>query len=298
MSFGKQDTLQRSHSILDDINLLLVAVIWGSSYVTTKQVLFVVPIFFFIFLRFMLSAVIMAGVFWGKIRQIDLRSLKVGFILGLFLSVIFVFEISGIRYTSAANAGFIISLAVVLTPLVESFTMQRRPAPLLIGAAITSFFGCALLTVHNGMSPRLGDVLILGAAFARAIQVTYSGKLTQGQNFDETSLSTVQFFTVGMMGGVLGLLLGESFAALTNVSTIDWLIIIYLAVLGTCFSFLIQLRSIRRTSPTRVGILLGTEPVFAAIFAVAFGSTSLGLQDWIGGGLIIASAYLARSVRY
>lgn len=282
---------------VEDLGLLMVAAIWGSSYVTTKHVLFVLPIFLFVVLRFSLSAVLMAGVFWQNIRRIDRETLKIGIILGIFLSVIFVLEISGIHYTSAANAGFIISLAIILTPLVEAIAMRRMPAPILIGCAVVSLIGCALLTIRAGFVPRLGDVLILGAALARAIQVTYSGSLTKGRQYDESVLTTVQITTVAATAVILALVRGEFAISLSTLSTSTWLIILYLAVFGTCFAFYVQLRAIRRTSPTRVGILLGTEPVFAAIFAVAFGSSELGIKEWLGGGLIVASAYVARTVK-
>ncbi|PDY44010.1 EamA family transporter [Bacillus pseudomycoides] len=46
--------------------------------------------------------------------------------------------------------------------------------------------------------------------------------------------------------------------------------------------------------PTRVGLLLGTEPVFAALFAVIIGDEHLSLLQWIGGTLIVIATYYGR----
>lgn len=52
---------------------------------------------------------------------------------------------------------------------------------------------------------------------------------------------------------------------------------------------------IRKTSPTRVGLLLGTEPIFAALFAVIIGDEHVSLLlQWIGGTLIVIATYYGR----
>jgi drug/metabolite transporter (DMT)-like permease len=43
---------------------------------------------------------------------------------------------------------------------------------------------------------------------------------------------------------------------------------------------------------TRAAIVMTTEPVFAAAFAVALGSDVLGWRMVVGGGLILAAMYL------
>ncbi|WKB37311.1 DMT family transporter [Terrilactibacillus sp. S3-3] len=84
--------------------------------------------------------------------------------------------------------------------------------------------------------------------------------------------------------------------SLFSASPTFWLLTIYLAFFCTLLAFYIQLAMIRRTSPTRVGLLLGTEPLFAALFAVFVGGEHLTSQEWIGGLLIVASAYFGRHI--
>jgi drug/metabolite transporter (DMT)-like permease len=45
-----------------------------------------------------------------------------------------------------------------------------------------------------------------------------------------------------------------------------------------------------------VGLLLGTEPLFGALFAVCFGGESLSAAGMLGGGLIVVATYWGRQL--
>ena len=108
-----------SRSVLfADLLLLAVALVWGSSYGIVKEALLVYPVLGLIALRFALTFVLLSP----ALRA--LRGLTRGEALavlgaGVLLLCIFVAETFGVRHTHAANAAFLISLCVVLTPLVE-----------------------------------------------------------------------------------------------------------------------------------------------------------------------------------
>lgn len=61
----------------------------------------------------------------------------------------------------------------------------------------------------------------------------------------------------------------------------------YLVVICTVFPFFIQMWAVRKTSPTRVSLLLGTEPVWAAIIGVAIAGDRLGPTGIIGVALVL-----------
>ena len=54
-------------------------------------------------------------------------------------------------------------------------------------------------------------------------------------------------------------------------------------------AFYVQNWALSRISPTRVSLLMGSEPLFGALFAVLWLSEELSLQAWIGGLLIVAA---------
>jgi drug/metabolite transporter (DMT)-like permease len=149
-----------------DISLLLVALIWGTTYVASKDIVSNVPVMQFIFIRFLITALLMLPLTIDAIRKADRTTWIAGVVFGLFLFAIFTLETYGVANTSAANAGFIISLFAVMVPLIHSIIYKRRPKMTLLIAIFLSVLGTALLTLH-GYHINIGDFLVLGAAFCR-----------------------------------------------------------------------------------------------------------------------------------
>jgi drug/metabolite transporter (DMT)-like permease len=69
--------------------------------------------------------------------------------------------------------------------------------------------------------------------------------------------------------------------------------VIYLVLACTLFAFFAQNFAIKRSSPTRVGLLMGSEPAFGALFASVWLGEAVSAAGWIGGGLIVAASLMA-----
>ena len=69
-----------------------------------------------------------------------------------------------------------------------------------------------------------------------------------------------------------------------------------LALIGTAFAFGIQLYAVRASSSTRVAIIMSTEPVFAALFAVLAMKEQISVFQGIGGLLIVAASFGGRAL--
>lgn len=95
------------------------------------------------------------------------------------------------------------------------------------------------------------------------------------------------------MGGLSLGMLGPSALNLTFPINF-WILTLYLAIFGALLAFYIQLIMIRKTSPTRAGLLMGTEPVFAVLFTVIVRGEYLSWIQWIGGALIVIATYYGR----
>ncbi|QSO55191.1 DMT family transporter [Alicyclobacillus curvatus] len=275
-----------------DISLLLVALVWGTTYVASKDVVSSVPVMQFLFIRFLLTTVLMLPLTFGAIRKADRYTWLTGIIFGLFLLAIFTLETYGVASTSAANAGFIISLFAVMVPLIQSLVYRKRPKMTLLGAVIVSVLGTALLTLH-GYHINTGDFLVLGAAFFRAVQMTFTKKLTDGKEMNSGALTTIQLGVVAVGAGVITTLQHPSYLHLT---ISFWLITGYLAVFATMFAFFVQLTMIRRTSPSRVAVLMSSEPIFAALASVSLLGEHLSVAAIIGGACIVIGMLWARKL--
>lgn len=79
-------------------------------------------------------------------------------------------------------------------------------------------------------------------------------------------------------------------------SPVFWSATLYLIGACTIFAFWVQNHAVRHRSPTHVALLMGSEPVFGALFALIWLGERLTPQVWLGGGLIVVASLWA-SVR-
>ena len=68
-----------------------------------------------------------------------------------------------------------------------------------------------------------------------------------------------------------------------------WGAVLLTAVLATAVAYVVQTWAQRRLSPTRVGVLLATEPVFAVLVAVWLADEIVTWQLVAGGSLVVAA---------
>jgi len=300
---GRMSELRRTDPIL-----LLVAVVWGSSYLSAQTAVSALPVLLVLFARYALSALACLGlVAVGRgPRRWTRDELRVGLPLGMTQAAVLVVETYGVAHTSAANAGLIISLTIVLTPLLDRGGRGAGPGgrggrggraglpPAFFAAAGVCVVAVGLLMSGDGFhAPRLGDLLMLGAALVRAVHVVLVGRLTRRRAVRPLHLTTVQTFVgtaLFLPAGALGL------PTLVRADGSTWAQLVYLALFCSVFAFLAQTWAVQRTSASRASLLLGTEPVWAMAVGIALGGERLTALMALGAALMVAGTYWGQAV--
>ncbi|MDR5733788.1 EamA family transporter [Caballeronia sp. LZ025] len=281
--------------LISDLMLLAVAVVWGSSYGIAKSALAYYPVLGLLALRFGITFVLLLPAL-RPMRHVNLRTLSGLTGAGLLLLTIFLCETFGLLLTRAANAAFLIGLCVVLTPLVEWSLLKRRPARIEWIAVAVSLLGAWLLTGDGALTLGRGDLLILAAAVLRAITVCVTKQLMRDAALPPLTVTAVQSGAVAFGSGAAALMLSP--AQWQHVPSIAghltfWGCVLYLVLACTLFAFFAQNYGIKHSSPTRVALLMGSEPAFGALFACLWLGEKISLTAWAGGGLIVAASLLA-----
>ncbi|WP_148714310.1 DMT family transporter [Chitinolyticbacter meiyuanensis] len=280
---------------LADLMLLLVAVVWGTSYGVAKSALAFYPVLGFLAVRFCLTFVLLLPTLRELAAERGQQALKAGLPLGLILLCIFLCETFGVALTSASNAAFLISLTVVLTPFVEWLLLRRRPDSQAFVVAGISLIGAWLLTASVEFGRfNIGDGLMLAAALLRALMVSATQRLTAGKTMSMLTLTAIQSGVVGSGSLIVAtLMLPHGLPALPHQPAF-WIATIYLVLFCTIFAFFAQNYGVRHTgSPSRVSLLMGSEPVFGALFAAFWLGERLAPEAWLGGALIVGAALWA-----
>ncbi|CAD6545055.1 hypothetical protein LMG27952_04243 [Paraburkholderia hiiakae] len=277
-----------------DLLLVAVALIWGTSYGVVKGVLLVYPVLGLLALRFGITFVLLSPSLRG-LRHVMWRD-RIGVLgAGLLLLGIFLAETFGVSLTNASNAAFLISLCVVLTPLVEWAWLKRAPRPVEWAAAGVSLLGALLLTGgHVAASP--GDLLVLLAALLRALTTCAVKRVMKSGAVPPLTVTAVQSAVVAIGCAALALTVAPAqWQPLPHWQGhgVFWGSVIYLVAGCTLFAFFVQNYAVSRSSPTRVALLMGSEPVFGALFACVWLGERLTLPAWIGGMLIVAASLFA-----
>ena len=271
-----------------DALLLLVAFIWGSTFVLVKQSVAQFPVYAFLTLRFTLATVILLPL-WGKhLRLLGHRGICVGAAIGLFLFGGYAFQTTGLQYTTASKAGFVTGLSVVIVPLLSASLLRRVPERQALLGVVLSAVGLALLTLEGDMRPTCGDWLLLGCAFWFALHITAVSMFAPQMN--AMALTIVQIATAALLSGAASLACGTWSWPIPKAV---WLAAAFTGVLATAFAFAIQNAMQSHTTATHTALIFATEPVFAAASGHVLAAERLTGWSLIGCALILLGMLLA-----
>ena len=283
-----------------DALLIVVALFWGSSYLVAKDLTNHAPITGMLSIRFGTAAILMLAI-WavgratGKREAFSKWDVRLGAFYGLLVATIMWIETNSIHLTSATNAGLIISLTIIFTPIIEGiWSRNMLPAKFFV-AAVGAVAGVAILVSANGFANlNFGDFIMLGAAVLRAWTTTAQGRLSIGRKLSSFNLTVVQFAVIGLVYALLAP--GAIVTAAQGFGPQQWLGIAFLVVFCSVFGFVGLMVGIRSTSATRASLLLSTEPVWAVLIAAGFGGEKLGWLGAIGAVAIIGFSYWGLSI--
>jgi drug/metabolite transporter (DMT)-like permease len=273
--------------------LLLVAIVWGGSYSAAKIATQQMPVLQFLVLRFGLTFLLLLPALRGLAGASLPAALMGASMLGVNLLAIFVCETFGVSLTSASNAAFLISLCVAFTPLCEWWLLGKRPGAVVLAAATLSLMGAGMLAFQHGIrSPQLawGDALMVMAAFLRGVMVCLTRRHGERHGLPALTVTAVQMGVMAIGSAVLMVgTHGWVWSPLPRSGSF-WAAMAFLVLLCTLLAFFVQNYAVTRTSPSRVALLMGSEPLWGALIAVMWMGESLTMLGWAGGLLIVASA--------
>lgn len=279
-----------------DAVLLLVAIVWGSSYLAAKTATYALPVLVVLFARYAISAIACLALVAARRgpKRYTRDEVRIGCLLGVTQAAVLVLETYGVAHTSAANAGLIISLTIVLTPLLDRTAGQGRLPPRFFAATGVCLLAVTLLMSGSGFhAPRTGDLLMLAAAVVRAVHVVLVGRLTKGRVVRPLQLTAVQT----VFGSVLFVVPASSgLSTLTQVDGAVWVQLVYLALFCSVFAFLAQTWAVQNSSASRASLLLGTEPVWAVAVGIGLGGEKFTALAGLGAALMVTGTYWGQSI--
>ena len=266
-------------SLRADLALAGAAFLFGTTFLVMQDAVVDVEPIPFITARFAIGAAVLAPI--AVVRR-SLRSpglLRAGAVAAAALAAGYVFQTTGLQYTTSSVSAFLTYLLVVFVPLLSAVVLRRPPRRATVLGVAIAVAGLWLLTEGAGIGLGRGEVLSVLCALAFAVHILVLSEV--GMDHDVVALNAVQFGAVAVVLFVPGVLAGGyAFPASA------WWAAIYTGLVVSAVAFGLQLYGQRRVSASRTALVLMLEPVFAAILAYVDGER-LGAAGALGAGLIL-----------
>jgi drug/metabolite transporter (DMT)-like permease len=280
---------QNVRAPLSSAGLLIVTAIWGSTFFIVKNTLNSVDPIALVAYRFSIAAAIFAGFIFLK-REKFWFQFQYGFVLGFLLWLQYIFQAIGLKYTTASNSGFITGLFIIFVPLFGPLFFGKKPTFMQILAPFVALIGLWFLT--GGLkSINYGDVLTLVTAIASAFYLLTVDKFVkEGKNI--VILNFQQFLVVVLLS-LLTILIFHSPISAGGPKTL--VSIAYLAIFANAVTYGLQFLCLKHLRSFTASLLLGMEPVFAALFAWTIGGETFIPIRAFGGLFIIISIMISET---
>ncbi len=262
--------------------LVLLTVLWGTTFVVVKDALSHGDPFSFLALRFSVGAGVLSLV--ARRRILSPVHLRRGAVLGVFLFGGFALQTVGLTDTTPARSAFFTGLYVLLVPVVVVALFRRVPRVASLVGVVLSAVGLYYLTradVGSAGGLSRGDWLTLGCAVAYAFHIALTERFAPREGVD--ALVAVQLWVVALLS-----MLCLPFVETRVVWTPAFMgAVAFCGVFASALALSVQTWAQARTSAVRAGIIYSLEPVFAGGFSVVLGYEQLGMREWVGGAFII-----------
>ncbi len=270
--------------MIPQLALLLTTLIWGATFPVTKVVLEQIPPLSFLFLRFLLGALLTLVIvlIMGRHLRLDRPLLRMSLITTGWIFLGYVLQTEGLRYTTASNSAFITALYVVFVPL-----FARRFETRIWIAAGLAMLGLWLL-VEPSVTINLGDLMTLGCAAAFAAHIICLERYTRKTDPVLLFLWQLLFVTVTMLPAMA---LEAPGAVVFTPTGVLLLALLITGVLATG-AFAVQMWVQQLVPAQRVALIFSLEPAYAAWLSWYFLSERLAPKGWVGSALILAAVLL------
>ncbi|MCI8885178.1 MAG: DMT family transporter [Dorea sp.] len=270
------------------LGLLTVTVIWGGGFVASDMALETLSPFQIMVIRFLIAAVLMTLLGVKQIRTISREEARCGIWLGSALFGGFALQIIALQYTTPSKNAFLTATNVVLVPFIALVIYRKKiEVRSLIGAGM-ALVGAGVLSLKDDFSIGLGDGLTLLCAVCFALQIFLTGEYVG--RIRPAVLNFLQMTTACVLSAA-GLLLSGDYTFAPSARS--FLAVLYLGVVSTTITYLLQTVSQKYVDETKSAIILSMEAVFGTFFSVVLLHESVTVRMLAGSALILAAVLVS-----
>ena len=294
----------RNKTIIGCLYALGCEVLFGMSYVFTKQTTESAGAFELLGWRFFTAFLVITALVLTGIVKIDLKGkkLKPLLLVALFSPVIyFVGETVGIANTSASESGVFLACIPVVSLAASALVLKKKPTRRQsLGIAIT-LIGVLVTVFAAGNSTSLSVTGYIFLTIAVISYALYSVFVEKASDFTEAEITYIQLCAGALVFVVTAFIKG--FANGTTVelialpfSNIHFLIaILYQGIGCSILAFFMSNAAIARIGVNRTSSFIGASTVVSILAGMLILGEPFSWLQFVGAVIIIAGIYTANS---
>lgn len=274
--------------------LLIQTLMWGLSFIITKNVTAAMPASAFLALRFILAVLVLLPFYIRKLRNaMSPAFCKAALLLGGLVFISTALQTYGLAHTSVTNSSFITSTTVLLVPIFERVIFKKKlPRALWLGC-IAAFAGVTVLAGSVSLSFNLGDLMTALCAVGFSLQILYAAKYAV--QFPADTIGVAQLIAAALMFTALW---GVDAFSLTGFEAGFIGPLLFMSIINTSVGFVGQFVAYRYTDAAVASLIFSLEPIFATAFAMIIPDANgccetLTFKTGIGGLLVLAGVAVA-----
>lgn len=275
--------------------LLLTAIIWGSGFVCQSIGMDHIGANTFNGIRTLLGAFVLVPIVAvqnkkNKGKTGGKKTLLIGgTVCGFLLCVAATVQTIGLKYTTAANSGFITAMYIIFVPF-AGLLFGKKINPRTGAGAVIALFGLYLLSIAgSGLKINKGDLITLLCAVLFTFHIVCVDYFAP--KVDGVMLSCLQFFVSGSLN-IICMLIFEN----PNVNVIKECLpaIIYSGVCSCGIGYTGQILGQKYTDASSAAIIMSMESVFAAIGGFLILGETLTAVKIVGCVIMFAAIILVQ----
>ncbi len=269
--------------------LVLVTLLWGSTFLTIHTILDFIDPVILVLARFTLASLIMFVIIKGRVDKITPYEWKAGFVVGATIWAAYTLQCVGLQDINSSTSAFLTGLYVAFVPLCQWVVFKQKPSTTILIAVIMAFAGMSLFANPFEMSftGQWGEWITILSAFICAWEILTISQFAPGCR--PLQLSFTQLVFVAAMSAVTLLFYEPVRPTVINAQLIAGISALAMIVAFVQFGIGWALKYV---SALRATLTYSLEPVFAGIIGWIAGE-QMGLSELTGAALIISAVMLS-----
>jgi drug/metabolite transporter (DMT)-like permease len=278
------------------------SVIFGFSFLFTKNALDTLHPHELLFLRFFTAALVMSALVLARVIKLDYRGKDIRPLLATALLqpvLYFIIETEGLRHAESSTAGIILSAIPVTVTVMAAIVLKERLRPAQLVTTLLSFSGVVLVVSFRaagkiGGSP-LGYLLLILSMLCAASFNIMSRKSSRSFKPAETTFFMMWFGAISFGLIFLAKALNRSDAGLAplyaRLTPSALSAVLYLGILSSVLAFLLVNFNLSKLKSPEAAVFANLTTLVSVIAGLAFRGESLLASDVVGAIMIIGGVW-------